>query len=327
MSLLFVLCLCLITHFTSALSYEEAGLENVVVSLLQQISELKEKTENQMDALRNAMDAMKKEQVKLKEAHDIDKSYLRNELEEIKTQQVELRANVDLLNSKLNAQNRNVGNTIPDADDVSPATPLIADDVTVYGTEENVTKYKNESFHTNVGDVSSSTRRKPDVTPKGKEDKRGELKTEQSQNMNAQRIRRSVENKVAFFAYLRYQANNLGAFQNIVFDNVVTNIGNAYNWRHGIFIAPVNGTYVFSFTLMAVGSMTWGHFVVNRQVVAKVELVEKNASSQTIVVTLKAGDDVSVQNTYTDRTLIGDKYSTFSGFLLYEGAASNVIAG
>jgi hypothetical protein len=99
---------------------------------------------------------------------------------------------------------------------------------------------------------------------------------------------------VAFFAYLTYQANNLGAFQNIVFDNVVTNIGNAYNWNHGLFIAPVNGTYVFSFTLMAVGSMTWGHFVVNRQVVAKAQITDKTASTQTIVVTLKAGEDVYV---------------------------------
>jgi regulator of replication initiation timing len=59
---------------------EEAGLEKLVVSLLQQISELKEKIENQIDALRNEIYAMKKDQVKLKETYDTENSYLRKEM-------------------------------------------------------------------------------------------------------------------------------------------------------------------------------------------------------------------------------------------------------
>ena len=114
-------------------------------------------------------------------------------------------------------------------------------------------------------------------------------------------------------------AQHLGANQDIVFENVVTNIGNAYHPHHGIFTAPVDGVYVFFVTLRRFGSSTWAHFMKNRQIMAKLSFnsINREMGSQTIVVALNNGDDVAVQNTYTDRAFTGDHYSTFAGFLLY----------
>jgi hypothetical protein len=92
-------------------------------------------------------------------------------------------------------------------------------------------------------------------------------------------------------------------------------------------VAPVSGTYVFSVTLNHWQTAdTWGHFVVNGSIVAKLGL-HNGQSSQTVIVYLRQGEDVSVQNTGTDRTIRGDRYSTFSVFLLYEDFSVNNIVG
>ena len=64
---------------------------------------------------------------------------------------------------------------------------------------------------------------------------------------------RQVENgtPVAFLATLSDHAENLGADQNIAFENVITNVGDAYNSHAGVFIAPVSGIYVFSTSIMS----------------------------------------------------------------------------
>lgn len=131
---------------------------------------------------------------------------------------------------------------------------------------------------------------------------------------------------MAFYAYISDGSHHYGADQDIIFDHAVINIGNAYNVHHGVFIAPVRGTYVFSCTLLIDGPTSWGHFVVNGQIVAKL-IANANhfPASQTIVVALNAGDDVAVQNTYPDREFTGDRYSSFSGFLLYDHVVSGVI--
>ena len=118
---------------------------------------------------------------------------------------------------------------------------------------------------------------------------------------------------------------HLGKDQGIVFDNAVTNVGNGYIPQQGIFVAPVAGTYVFCVTLMVCGPPnSWGHFMVNGRIIAKL-FVDHQQSSQTIVVYLKKGDDVSVQNTVSEREYMGDRYNTFSGFLLYEDCSVNQV--
>lgn len=65
------------------------------------------------------------------------------------------------------------------------------------------------------------------------------------------RFRRSEnEMNVAFFATLSSHQTHVGVHQAILFDHVITNIGNTYHNHLGLFIAPVLGTYVFFVSLL-----------------------------------------------------------------------------
>lgn len=83
------------------------------------------------------------------------------------------------------------------------------------------------------------------------------------------RIRRAEgEFPVAFTATISdHYIEHAGDHQVIVFDNVVTNVGNAYNSHVGIFVAPVNGIYVFSVTLFSPASVSFhANIVKNGQI-------------------------------------------------------------
>jgi hypothetical protein len=104
---------------------------------------------------------------------------------------------------------------------------------------------------------------------------------------------------------------------------VELNIGNAYNVLHGNFIAPVNGTYMFSLyacsnsghvivlDLMQNGAL-FGHFLTGDGDIA-------GCNSRTFIMELKKGDDVYVsQGSYGDYLLAYGLYGYphFSGVLL-----------
>ena len=56
---------------------------------------------------------------------------------------------------------------------------------------------------------------------------------------------------VAFTAVVSPPSLNLlGAGETIIFDSVITNVGNAYKNTSGMFRAPLQGVYVFNFALM-----------------------------------------------------------------------------
>ena len=127
-------------------------------------------------------------------------------------------------------------------------------------------------------------------------------------------------------------SEHAGMHQNFVFDTVVTNVGNGYNSHLGSFVAPVSGTYVFSTTLVSFYHInSHAQFVKNGQAVTTlfVSGVESghDTASQTIVLQLQKGDDVTVQNLDTDTSFLGSSYSIFSGFLLFNDYSSSVIVG
>ena len=137
---------------------------------------------------------------------------------------------------------------------------------------------------------------------------------------------RQVENEtpVAFLATLTNHAENLGANQNIAFDDVITDIGGAYNSHGGLFIAPVSGIYVFSTSIMS-SIQTDSHFAFKRNGILITRMFYPGSSiggfdttSVTIVLKLAKGDDVAVVNLDSDKDIFGDHYSTFTGFLLQE---------
>ncbi|XP_045209907.1 uncharacterized protein LOC123561523 [Mercenaria mercenaria] len=149
----------------------------------------------------------------------------------------------------------------------------------------------------------------------------------------SQRIRRAEnENPVAFFATLDQHLTHVGIHQPIAFDNVTTNIGNAYNSHFGSFIAPVPGTYVFSATLFSHYHADYHvQFVKNGQSLTNIYMRGSESGygtmSQTIVLQLQKGDDVSIQNNEVDSAIFGANYCTFSGFLLQEEFSSAAVVG
>ena len=140
---------------------------------------------------------------------------------------------------------------------------------------------------------------------------------------------------VAFFARLTTKTPNLAHNQDIVFDHVVTNVGNGYHGNHGLFVAPVSGLYVISATVMAylpgpTRHISHAKVVKNGQLLAILGqhgVSVWDTSSVTIVVELQKGDDVAVQSDMQNLTFWGDNFSTFSGFLLYEHAGSPNLIG
>ncbi|KAF3698559.1 Otolin-1 Precursor [Channa argus] len=109
--------------------------------------------------------------------------------------------------------------------------------------------------------------------------------------------------------------------QPIPFLNIISNQQRHFNPTSGIYTAPVNGTYVFSFHLaVANRALKVGLF---RNLFPIVRITEANnqaTASQTVVLHLTMGDQVWLQvknsvtnGIYTDN----ESSSTFSGYLLY----------
>ncbi|KAL4230591.1 Complement C1q-like protein 3 [Mactra antiquata] len=132
------------------------------------------------------------------------------------------------------------------------------------------------------------------------------------------------EGTVAFSAVLTHSLSNLGVDQNIVFDHVITNIGNGYNENHGVFLAPVTGIYVFHISIYThAHNLAFCRIAVNGKNMADVYVQGgsvSNAGSQMIIARLNKGDDVAVQNKHQNDYIHSDSnmYTTYSGFLLQD---------
>ncbi|XP_021359605.1 complement C1q tumor necrosis factor-related protein 6-like [Mizuhopecten yessoensis] len=132
------------------------------------------------------------------------------------------------------------------------------------------------------------------------------------------------DNLTAVGFYCRLQSPNnllLGQHQTVEFDDVVTNIGNGYDYRHGHFTAPVAGLYSFTSTVLLVTSNNHlMHLAIVKNGVDVGYLFSYSAydkGTRTVVLPLAVGDMVWVRNNENNTPSInGNGYSTFSGFLI-----------
>ncbi|XP_045209284.2 cerebellin-1-like [Mercenaria mercenaria] len=133
-----------------------------------------------------------------------------------------------------------------------------------------------------------------------------------------------ADGRVAFTAGLSAQIPNLGSHHTVIFDSVVTNIGNAYHPNSGVFIAPYKGAYVFN-VKMKVPPRHKLHLqlVVDGKVVFDlgVEIpssTDYESANEEFIIEVNQGADVFVRSDANGGLLYGYMRSLFSGFLLFE---------
>ena len=130
-------------------------------------------------------------------------------------------------------------------------------------------------------------------------------------------------NHVAFKAHLSQAVISPGENQRIVYDDVQLNLGGGYHAHLGGFVAPINGTYLFSVAVCSIGN----HYIVldlvkNDVMIGRVlagDTVYNDCSSETTISELTAGDEVFVQHHSTVGDLIHvneNILNSFTGALL-----------
>ncbi|XP_043079100.1 cerebellin-4-like [Puntigrus tetrazona] len=157
-------------------------------------------------------------------------------------------------------------------------------------------------------------------------------KTEEMSNLTQselEKLRKEItDREIAFSAALtKSGGGNVGPFTTditLVYKNVFTNIGNAYNPITGIFTAPLKGAYMFRISVYSPASQSTPSTVYmkkngNNVIVAHghQDQFAVNASNGAVLV-LDAGDVVYV--TLCSSRMIFDNesnHSTFSGYLLF----------
>ena len=144
----------------------------------------------------------------------------------------------------------------------------------------------------------------------------------------------SKDESVAFFAYLKNDLVDPPAGQTVIFSGVDTNVGNAYDPNHGVFVAPVDGTYHFTFvgSVPPTANRALGLHLFLKKTGGKNEMYiffDSNTQfwlhrSSSSILHLSRGDKIwmEVGNGWLHKTLAGyrqndDAYhSHFSGFLI-----------
>nr|CBX41728.1 putative C1q domain containing protein MgC1q79 [Mytilus galloprovincialis] len=125
--------------------------------------------------------------------------------------------------------------------------------------------------------------------------------------------------EVAFHARLKPHVT-LGSSQTVVFDQVITNIGQAYNPHTGVFTAPSDGIYFFASTFLRPHTATQLHLqmVLNSTEISRGHAATGGGSqegSMNAVVYMHTGDVVKVRHFpgFGSEIIHGD-WSFFTGY-------------
>lgn len=128
--------------------------------------------------------------------------------------------------------------------------------------------------------------------------------------------------RVAFYAGLK---NPHEGYEILKFDDVVTNLGNNYDGISGKFICSIPGTYFFIYHVLmrgGDGTSMWADLCKNGQVRASAIAQDADQNydyaSNSVILHLDAGDEVYIKlDGGKAHGGNNNKYSTFSGFILY----------
>ncbi|XP_028928171.1 LOW QUALITY PROTEIN: complement C1q-like protein 2 [Ornithorhynchus anatinus] len=128
--------------------------------------------------------------------------------------------------------------------------------------------------------------------------------------------------RIAFYVGLKSPHEG---YELLKFDDVVTNLGNQYDPATGKFSCQLRGTYFFTYHILmrgGDGTSMWADLCKNGQVRASAIAQDADQNydyaSNSVVLRLDAGDEVYVKlDGGKAHGGNSNKYSTFSGFLLY----------
>ncbi|XP_051571036.1 C1q-related factor-like [Myxocyprinus asiaticus] len=128
--------------------------------------------------------------------------------------------------------------------------------------------------------------------------------------------------RVAFYAGLK---NPHEGYEILKFDDVVTNLGNNYDGGSGKFICGVPGTYFFIYHVLmrgGDGTSMWADLCKNGQVRASAIAQDADQNydyaANSVILHLDVGDEVYIKlDGGKAHGGNNNKYSTFSGFILY----------
>lgn len=127
---------------------------------------------------------------------------------------------------------------------------------------------------------------------------------------------------IAFNAYLtKTLTMHISTPVNIVYDGLIYNYGNAYNPHNGIFTAPSDGLYIFTWTSFVVTEKTFNAEILangKRKGLANCHNRYNKGyenCANTVPVVLKNGDKVNIRTTYAN-SLTKD-WSSFKGWKVY----------
>ncbi|XP_063416256.1 cerebellin-1-like [Mytilus trossulus] len=136
--------------------------------------------------------------------------------------------------------------------------------------------------------------------------------------------RDEVQEKVAFMVKNSAELQNIPSKSVVVYNTVITNLGNGYDSSTGIFKSPSNGVYIFSWTaLCQYGKYFRTYLDLNEHLIARnfagARNVRDHASgSQNVVIEVKKDDKISIriEDGFTGKFMFGSSWSTFSGYKL-----------
>lgn len=135
---------------------------------------------------------------------------------------------------------------------------------------------------------------------------------------------KKLRHESAFSAYLTPDLTGVPNHRIIVFDEVQTNIGDAYNGKTGIFICKIPGVYVF-YWVVTNKNRTWmdSELVINGKEKSQAfsdagDHDDYAVATNVVTAELKFGDQVWIRSgTWHNGNIAGERRTSFSGWLLY----------
>lgn len=130
-----------------------------------------------------------------------------------------------------------------------------------------------------------------------------------------------VYQRIGFLSTNSKSISNIPANTVVVFDTALTNAGNGYDQNDGIFTAPVEGLYSFSWTILTQRSGFQTYLDVNgkdmgRNLAGPTCYSFNTSGSQSVVVHLMKDDRVCIKTFTRGTHMYGGTWTTFSGFYI-----------